>query len=141
MKPIYSSCNYTSSRLEKVFEKNLETKLLDKGIELVRVVKYGFDYEAPRYELQYDVYVKHLSQEDRCWMKFTFGVKYVESNDGVDKFTCSFVWYARSSEELKRYCLSILGNIGIDISTDLYIDTYSFLEKGISSGLLEELTL
>ena len=55
---------FEASRFEKQFESKLEKDLLEKGIELVRILKYGFNEEASRYELKYNVFIKSTSREN-----------------------------------------------------------------------------
>lgn len=131
--------SFEASRFERRFESKLEKDLLEKGIELVRILKYGFNEEAPRYELKYNVFIKSTSRENRNWMKYTYGMDCVKCGSNYDVFTCNFVWYSSSCEELERYSLGILGGIGLEIDAELYKSMYEFLEKGIKGGFLEEL--
>lgn len=131
--------NYEASKFERLFEEKLASSLQEKGIELTRIIKDGYDEDAPEYELEYLVYINPPFGEYLDYMQSEFGLELCYTNDSYSVLSCAFVWSNEDADVLEEDCIKILNKVCAGYSEDLYRDTYKHLEKGIRYGNLETL--
>ena len=130
--------SYVAGKFERLYEEKIASFLKQQGIKLVRIVKFGHDEDEPECELKYDVYIKETSREKDSLLDNELGLVYIDTHDGKDTYTISFLWDMEDAKSMELFYSRLTTDFGIENDVDLYKDTMERLKRGICWGELEE---